>query len=566
MSRSRTSLVYDERQTFWVECSNCEASFDFNPLDERCPECGDEWLWARYDLTRAKKALQDALSTRAGNLWRYAELLPLGSTQHVIPSGEGWTPLFPARQLGLLLGLEHLYIKDERQGPTRSFKDRQAAVTVAVLQEHDLKEAVISSTGNVAIAFSASCARAGIKLWGFLTSLVPADKMHEVAIYGTKVIKVTGTYDVAKVLAREFAIQRKLYLDRGVHSIASVESMKTIAFEIAEQLTAYSPAQDHQSWKAPDWYIQAVSGGLGPIGVLKGFQELRSMDLIQAPPAMGIIQAAGCSPMVQAWKAGESVAEPVLQPNTHITTLTTGDPGRAYTYLHDQLRGSVGGVMESVTDEEAFQALHLIAKLEGLSVEPAAAAAFAGLIKLARAGILKRQDVIVVNCSGHTMPVEPELLVPGWAEDIDARDFSLPDRPKEGLLSALDTLSGTMAREVLIVDDHADARRLIRRVLEAQGSYVIREALDGPGALAAVENKPPDIVILDLMMPEMDGFTFLEHLKSKSDPVDIPVIVVTAKELTSEEKAKLEGRIKGLFVKGDFLGEDLVDQVDTLLD
>ena len=104
-----------------------------------------------------------------------------------------------------MLGLAHLYIKDERQSPTASFKDRQAAVTVAALKEAGITEAVVASTGNVAMSYAAYCARAGITLWAFLTSLVPSAKMREVAIYGTQVVKVTGTYDQAKQLASEFA-------------------------------------------------------------------------------------------------------------------------------------------------------------------------------------------------------------------------------------------------------------------------------------------------------------------------------------------------------------------------
>jgi len=224
------------------------------------------------------------------------------------------------------------------------------------------------------------------------------------------------------------------------------------------------------------------------------------------------------------------------------------------------------GVMESVSDEEAFRALHLIAKLEGLSVEPAAAVAFAGLIKLAKAGVLKRDDVIVLNCSGHAMPVEGQLLAPGWAHDIDTKEYSLPEQPKEGLLAALETLDESLVRRILIIDDEADARRLIRRVLEAQGAYLVSEAESGSAALRDFETHRPDLIILDLMMPDLDGFDVLEALKRKSEQSDIPIIVVTAKELSSEERAKLEGRIEGLLIKGDFLGDDLIDHVDTILD
>jgi threonine synthase len=555
-----------EDSNFWIECYDCQSKTPFNPLQITCPDCSSDWRFARYDLSRAKKAFSHNLGSRENDLWRYAELLPLQSLSHKTDLSEGCTPLFHTEQLGLLLGLDHLYIKDERQGPTRSFKDRQAAVSTAALLEHGLHQAVISSTGNVAIAFSASCARAGIILWGFLTSLVPPAKMHEVAVYGTKVIKVTGTYDEAKKLAREFAHQRGLYIDRGVHSTAAVESMKTIAFEIAEQLPRYMQTASPAMWYSPDWYIQAVSGGLGPIGVSKGFQELLNMGFIDTLPALGIIQAAGCAPMVHAWKEGKSIADPVLQPKTHITTLTTGNPGRAYTHLQEEMRERTGGIMESVTDEQAFQALHLIAKLEGLSVEPAAAVAFAGVIKLAKEGVLKREDVIVINCSGHTMPVEAQLLAPGWAHDIDTSEYSLPEQPREGLLSALDSLNEKIATNILIIDDQAEARRLIRRVLEAQGTYSISEAEHGQAALQAFDSERPDLVILDLMMPGMDGFEVLESLKAKSEQTDIPIIVVTAKELTSEEQQRLAGQIDGLLMKGDFLGDDLVDHVDTILE
>jgi threonine synthase len=133
--------------------------------------------------------------------------------------GEGGTPLIRAANLGMMLGCPYIYIKDERQGPTNSFKDRQAAVTIAALKEAGITDLVIASTGNVAISYSAYAARAGIKCWAFLTSLVPASKMREVAIYGTEVIKVTGSYDQVKKVAAEFAQQHHFYLDTGARCI-----------------------------------------------------------------------------------------------------------------------------------------------------------------------------------------------------------------------------------------------------------------------------------------------------------------------------------------------------------
>src|SRR5512143_3946225 len=109
-----------------------------------CPQCGEHILKARYDLEALRKSdwIEKVLRREPG-LWRYHELLPLYDTSNIVSMGEGGTPLLPARNLGAMLGLKHLYIKDERQGPTASFKDRQASVAISVMRERGVKEAVV---------------------------------------------------------------------------------------------------------------------------------------------------------------------------------------------------------------------------------------------------------------------------------------------------------------------------------------------------------------------------------------------------------------------------------------
>jgi threonine synthase len=462
----------------------------------------------------------------------------------------------------MMLGCQNLFIKDERQGPTGSFKDRQAAVTVAALKEAGITEMVAASTGNVAISYSAYAARAGLKLWAFVTSLVPAVKMREIALYGSQVVKITGSYDECKQVAAEFARQRGLYLDRGARTTTSIEAMKTIAFEIAEQLAARLNPGVPLAWHSPDWYVQAVSGGMGPLGVSKGFQELQQMGLTSRMPALGIIQAEGCSPMVDAWKRGLAVAEPVKSPRTHIETLATGDPGRAYPLLRELVHAS-GGAFESVSDEQTFRAMHALAKMEGISAEPAAAAAFAGLIKLIRAGIIKPTDTVVVNCTGHTMPAEQLILGENWSQDIDAPAHA--DRPEEGLLAALSQVAPERFPCVAIIEDSADARRLIRRILQSQGNFEILEAENGRLGLELIRSRHPDLVILDIMMPEMDGFAVLDALRSDAETASIPVIVATAKELTADEKNRLGGQIQSLMQKGNFLNDEFLGEVRALI-
>lgn len=554
-----------------AKCLDCGHNEIFNQLTPACSRCGSLWREALYDFASAMKTFQSGLVSRPFNLWRYQELLPVEPPPASLQLGEGGTPLLHAVNLGSMLGNPNIYIKDERQNPTSSFKDRQAAVAIASYRNAGTNELVVASTGNVAIAYSAFAARSGMRLWAFLTSLVPSEKMREVAIYGTKVVKVTGTYDQAKQLAEQFAKTRNLALDLGSRSIPCVEGMKTLAFEICEQLGSpalYASKRSENlsgAWIAPDWYFQSVSGGMGPLGVIKGFSELKQMSLISQIPHMAIVQVSGCSPMVDAWEKGLRIADPVESPQTLIATLATGDPGRTYTELRTRMLDYTGGTFCKVTDEEAFRAMHLLAKMEGISVEPAAAVAFAGLIKQIRAGKIRSHEVVVVNCSGHTMPVESHILGDLTDKQAEAQVNHMDRNPEEGLLSALNTISLDRYPRIAIVDDEPNVRRLVKRILQSQGNYTLFEAEDGRHAVELIQRELPDLIILDLMMPEMDGFSVMDILQKEKTTRDIPIIVITAKELTRNEKMRLQGRIQALLQKGDFVSEELLDEVKSVI-
>ncbi len=559
----------------WSECPSCQHR---EPLDRpglTCPACGGEWLDAVYDYESLSSRWRERIAARPFSLWRYWDLLPLRDEANILAMGEGGTPLLHANNLGMMLGRPHIYVKDERQGPTGSFKDRQAALAISVMKEEGITEAVVASTGNVAISYSAYSALAGIKLWAFLTSSVPADKMREVALYGSEVIKVTGTYDKTKQVAADFAERKGLHIDRGLKSFAAKESMKTVSFEVAEQLgwlldgsgsaqgagSIYPPVVGRQRprFRAPDWYVQAVSGGLGPIGVWKGFVELYKMGLIDRLPKLACIQAAGCAPMVNSFEKGLEIAEPVRNPQTLITTVATGYPGLAYCYLRKVILEQ-GGAFQAVTDDEAFRAMHVMAKMDGISMEPASGLAFAGLFKMVGSGIVKPDDVVVVNCSGHTFPVEKHLLDDAWAQSLDASEGEHAGHTEEGLLTSLDSLD-TRVQRIAIIEDDADARRLLRRVLQARGEYQIFEAEGGRQGIDLVRRYRPDLVLLDLMMPEVDGFEVLETIRADAELAETRIIVITAKSLTASERRRLSGQIELLLQKGSFMDDDLLEDI-----
>jgi len=533
-----------------MQCSHQQTFQLLAPLV--CQSCGGTWLEPHYDYADFKRDVMSGLRGHTYDIWRYHQVLPVNEPATLDFKNVGWTPLQQARRFGGLFDHPNIYVKDERYGPTSSFKDRQAVISVAAMYQTGVRECVIASTGNAAVAYAAACARVGIKLWVFMTSLVPQEKLREAALYGAEVVKVSGTYDQTKEIALEFATRRGLLYDRGATSIPARESMKTIAYEIVEQL----------GWQAPDWYIQAVSGGLGPLGVYHGFQELYDMGLIDRIPKIGIVQAEGCAPMVQAFKAGKEKADPVI-PETRIAILSTGDPGKIYTYLFSLLKRS-GGTMESVSDHLAFKSMLQLAKSEGTAVEPAAAVAFAGAEKMVRQAIIRKDELVVINCTGHTFPVEKHVLGDQWRVDVTLSEQHLPV-PRDGLISALENLD-EKTKTVLLVDDNSDDALLIRRFLEARKSYRVFHAKDGWEGLTQARQRLPDLIILDLTMPEMDGFSVLEELKFDGRTKKIPVIVVSAKDITADELQRLNGYIEGLYQKGSIPVRAFVNQVVEVIE
>ena len=521
--------------------------------------CGGSWLDARYDIGALPPEWPALLAQRPHDLWRYRELLPFPEDfVFNAMGGEGWTPL--TRAHGLERELEHhpqgeIWIKDERRQPTGSFKDRQAAFTTSVLKAQGITELVLASTGNARLTRPAPRGHHP----GLLPSSVPAEDARA-GLYGAEVIKITGNYDQAKKsppICDPWASSR-----RRAKSISGKESMKTIAPEIVEQL----------GWRAPDWYVQA-SGGIGPLGVLKGFVELHAAGLIERVPKLAIVQVEGCAPMTRAWQQGLAKAEAVL-PDTLITVLSTGDPGMAYTILKAAM-DTHGGAMTAVSDGEAFRTMRRVARTEGYSMEPAASVAFAGLEKLVAEGVIRSDECVVVNCSGHTFSAEKHALEDRYAFHLQMAAPSgngssgdiVPDTAsnysKDGLVSVLEQLDEQITT-IAIIDDNPYDSRLIRRLLLRYKNYRIFEAQTADG-LDLVRQRQPDLVVLDLTIPGIDGFSILEKLKADPRTSEIPVVIVSAKSLTTEEWTRLRRYTQSIWQKGNFGTQELVNHVVALL-
>ncbi|HNC08069.1 MAG TPA: response regulator, partial [Anaerolineales bacterium] len=209
-------------------------------------------------------------------------------------------------------------------------------------------------------------------------------------------------------------------------------------------------------------------------------------------------------------------------------------------------------------------AMRALAKSEGMAVEPATAVAFAGFEKLSKEGKIGKEELVVINCTGHTFPVEKHVLGDQWAVDVHLSKDQSP-APREGLQAALENLD-EKTTTILLVDDNQDDALLIRRLLEGRKKYRVFHAKDGWEGLAMARQKLPDLIVSDLTMPGIDGFGFVEELKLDPRTQHIPVVVVSAKDITIEERGRLNGHIEAVYQKGSLPTRKFVDQVINVIE
>jgi threonine synthase len=372
-----------------LECANCAAQYEARRLLNLCGQCGKPLL-ARYDLARvARQLTKEALRRRRADLWRYREALPVLRDENIISLGEGWTPLLGAPRLAAQLGLDELYIKDESQNPTQSFKARGMAVAVSMAKELGAHRLAVPSAGNAAGALAAYAARAGLEAYIFMPRDTPRANVVECEQMGARVTLIDGliTDCGAEVARRKDA--------EGWFDVSTlkepyrVEGKKTLGYELAEQL----------DWALPDVIVYPTGGGTGLIGMWKAFDEMEALGWIGPKrPRMVSVQAAGCAPIVRAFAGGKRFADEF--PNA--TTLASGlrVPRAIGDFMIlDVLRASRGAAI-AVTDEEILAATRQIGAAEGLFVAPEGAACVPALRRLIEAGQVSAGERVVLFNTG----------------------------------------------------------------------------------------------------------------------------------------------------------------------
>ena len=346
-------------------------------------------LWVRYDLSAIRKEGKPSdLSGRS--LWRYRPLLPLPAAVSPVTFGEGDSPILPCDRLGKSMRLSRLYIKDESQLPTGSFKSRGMATAVSMANHFGLKRLAVPTAGNAGGALAAYGARAGMEVYVFMPNDTPIINQLEAHLCGAKVFLVNGLINDCGRIVRE-GIEPMGWFDMStLKEPYRLEGKKTMGLELAEQL----------GWRLPDVILYPTGGGTGLIGMWKAFQELLELGWLKSPkmPKLVSCQSDGCAPIVRAFDAGARFAE--VFPNAHTVASGLRVPGAVGDFMMlDAIRAS-GGWAVAGRETRIVDWMKRVAGQEGIAICPETAVCFDVLEQLVNDGRVANDDEVIVFNTG----------------------------------------------------------------------------------------------------------------------------------------------------------------------
>ena len=384
-----------------LRCRECDREYPVEPLNV-CDFCFGP-LEVVYDYASIGNSIsRESIANGPLTMWRYHDLLPVNS-EYVLDMGTGFTPLVRAKNLGRVLGLDNLYIKNDSVNPTFSFKDRVVSVATAKALEFEFDVLACASTGNLAGAVAAHGAKAGMKTMVFFPADLEKGKIIGAGIYGADLVAVDGTYDQVNRLCSELADNHHWAFVNINMRPYYAEGSKTMGYEVAEQL----------GWRAPDNCVVPAASGSMFTKIWKSFNEMADLGLIDRPKTgMHVAQAEGCSPIVEAYDQGTPHVRPVV-PDTIAKSLAIGNPADGFYAL--QTVAASNGSAVIAPEDEVVEGIQLLAETEGIFTETAGGVVVSGLRRLVKKGLIKRDELTVAYVTGNglkTQEVVEDLINP----------------------------------------------------------------------------------------------------------------------------------------------------------
>lgn len=387
------------KKVTYQECIECGSKYNINEVVYFCKKCGDI-LEIKIDFEDLTQTLESGEWKKTPlSVWRYRNFMPIHETTKLVTLNEGGTGLHRSNHLCDEVGIKNLWIKNEGENPTGSFKDRGMTVGVTKAIELGARHVICASTGNTSASLAAYAARAGIKC----TVLIPSGKiaygkLSQAMIHGAKVLQVKGNFDEALEFVLKLAEKHKsIYLLNSINPFR-IEGQKSLGYEICEQLNN----------EAPDRIIIPVGNAGNISAVWKGLTEFYKLGYIKKLPKMTGIQASGSAPIAQMIESNSNKMVPVENPETIATAIRIGAPV-SWKKAVKAIRESHGNT-ETVTDEEILEAQLMLARVEGIFVEPASASSIAGLKKLIKKQIISKDERVVCITTGHGLK-DPDTAI-----------------------------------------------------------------------------------------------------------------------------------------------------------
>jgi threonine synthase len=366
-------------------CTKCGASLERESRASLCARCGGP-LFARYEKNRLDR---DSAAGRPRTIWRWHEMMPVEDPGNIVSLGEGGAPLLRAERLGGAAGFTDLWIKDEGNNPTGSFKARGLSAAVSKAKEQGAAKIALPTAGNAGGAAAAYAAKAGMECHVFMPEDTPPVFRIECERYGAKVTLVPGLIDACGRIVAESAPREGWYDVSTLKEPYRVEGKKTMGYELAEDF----------GWELPDAILYPTGGGTGLIGMWKAFEEMEALGWIGGErPRMISVQAAGCAPIPKAFREGKEVSEKWQNAETYASGLRVPKAFADFLILRG-IRESDGDAI-AVGDDEMRRAADEIGSAEGLFVCPEGAAVWAAAKALAATRRLDPKSRIVLFNTG----------------------------------------------------------------------------------------------------------------------------------------------------------------------
>ena len=382
-------------------------------------------LWSRYDLEGVRSSMtKSALLERPRDMWRYRELLPIGDEIEPVSLNKSMSPVIECPSFAKQMGMQHVWIKDESQLPTCSFKCRGMSLATTMAKHFGQTRIAMASNGNAGGAMGMYAARAGMQSVCFMPHDTPIVNQTECYFSGAKLFVTNGLIDDSGKRIRE-GHNRGLWFDIStLKEPYRLEGKKTMGLELAEQF----------NWELPDVILYPTGGGTALIAMWKAFGELREMGFLtsETMPRMYAVQSDGCQPMVTAFEAGERFAK--RHENAHTIASGMRVPAALGDFMVlDTVRAS-GGAAISVEETRLIEWQKKVSSAEGIIICPETATCIGGLEKLIEKNQVSRDErVVIFNTAagqkyfGKGDPLDVPSIDLSQATDWDAfeRDYLL---------------------------------------------------------------------------------------------------------------------------------------------